>query len=224
MLSSSFKSQSLNPATLLALWILAILLAMYLSSRYGVSVALVAGIVANTCARAQFHQLLRRSRWLLLSVAIIFLCMTPGVPLFSIAGIQLPSADGLHAAIDQIGRLILALAMLALLLGQLDQNELIAGLRQLLSMLHLPGFDPDRAALRLCLTLRRIAQGSQVAVPQRWQSRFNIPAVYKETNESIVVQVYPFRTVDKVSIAIAVITCIAIVMLVQTLPSARFVP
>lgn len=219
MLSSVFKRHSLNPATLLTVWMLTILLAMNLASPAVVYMAGVAAIVASACVPLHFHRLLKRSRWLLFSVALIFLLMTPGVALVSIAGIPAPSADGLRAAIDQISRLVLSLAMLALLLGHMDLNELVAGLRQLLITLHLPGFDPDRAALRLSLTLRRLEQGSQRANPQRWKSRFDVEAGIENAPESISLRVYPFGTLDKIIIVMALITFIAIVVATQFQPS-----
>ncbi len=223
MLSSAFKRQSLNPATLLAVWILVILLAMNLASPAGVYAAGIAAIVANTYTPFHFHRLLKRSRWLLLSVALIFLFMTPGVALISTFGAFAPSFDGVHAAIDQIGRLVLALALLALLLGHMDLNELVAGLRQLLVMLHLPGFDPDRAALRLSLTLRRLEQGSQRTEPQRWQSRFDIDTGIQKSPESISLRLYPFGTLDKLVIAMALIAFITIVVVAQIQPSGELV-
>lgn len=219
MLSMVLKRQSLNPATLLAVWMLVLLLAMNLTLPYGVYAAVIAAIVASTCAPLHFHRLLKRSRWLLLSVALIFLVMTPGVALVSIAGVSAPSADGLRAAIDQIGRLVLALAMLALLLGQMDLNELVAGLRQLLIVLHLPGIDPDRAALRLSLTLHRLEQGSQRTEPQRWQSRFDLDTGIEKLPESISLRVYPFGVLDKLVIAITLIVFITVVVAAQFQPN-----
>ena len=219
MLSMVLKRQSLNPATLLAVWMLVLLLAMNLTLPYGVYAAVIAAIVANTYAPMHFHRLLKRSRWLLLSVALIFLVMTPGVALVSIAGVSAPSADGLRAAIDQIGRLVLALAMLALLLGQMDLNELVAGLRQLLIVLHLPGIDPDRAALRLSLTLHRLEQGSQRTEPQRWQSRFDLDTGIEKLPESISLRVYPFGVLDKLVIAITLIVFITVVVAAQFQPN-----
>lgn len=224
MLSGSFKRQPLSPATLLALWMLVVLLAMNFASPYGIYLSVIVAIVANTYAPSHFHRLLKRSRWLLLSVTLIFIFMTPGVALVSIAGVPAPSADGLRAAIDQFARLVLALAMLALLLSQMDLNELIAGLRQLLMVLHLPGFDHDRAALRLSLTLCRLEQGHQRTKPQYWQSRFEINADIGNAPRSISLRVYPFGTLDKLIIAIALISFVIIVVAGQTLPSGRFKP
>ena len=219
MLISSYKLQSLNPATLLAVWMLSILVALHLASPYGIYAAATAAIAANIFSPSQFHRLLRRSRWLLLSVALIFLFMTPGIALFSIAGVPVSSADGLRLAIDQISRLVLALALLALLLGHMDLNKLVTGLRQLLVMLRIPGFDPDRAALRLSLTLRRLEQGEQLTKSQHWQSRFDIDTGIEKAPESIALQVYPFGMIDRLVIAIALIAFIAIVVTTQIQPN-----
>lgn len=125
------------------------------SSREG-TLLLVAGaaftLVALTVAASDLGLLLRRSRWLLLTMLVLFGWLTPGTPL-AIPG---ASQEGLLLAGDNIARLLIALSTVALLLKALSPPELVAGMRSLLTPLALLGIPRDRFAVRLALTLHEV--------------------------------------------------------------------
>lgn len=110
-------------------------------------------LLALMAATADFRLLLRRSRWLLLTMLVMFGWLTPGTPLPGIPG---ATQEGLLLAADYIARLLIALATLALLLKALPPPELVAGLRSLLAPFALSGFSRDRIAVRLALTLQEV--------------------------------------------------------------------
>jgi energy-coupling factor transporter transmembrane protein EcfT len=126
------------------------------ASRDGVSLYLAcAGLVlaAMAAAPSDLHLLVRRSRWLLLTILLMFGWLTPGTPLAAIPGTTL---EGLLLAADYIARLLVALATLALLLRSLDPPQLVAGMRAMLAPIELLGFSRDRIAVRLALTLQEV--------------------------------------------------------------------
>ncbi len=126
------------------------------TSRDGISLYLACvglALVALIAATGDLRLLVRRSRWLLLTMLVMFGWLTPGTPLPGIPG---ASQEGLLLAADNIARLLIALATLALLLKALNPPELVAGLRSLLALLALPGFSRDRIAVRLALTLHEV--------------------------------------------------------------------
>ena len=84
---------------------------------------------------------------------VMFGWLTPGTPLPGIPG---ASQEGLLLAADNIARLLIALATLALLLKALNPSQLVAGMRALLAPLALLGFSRDRIAVRLALTLHEV--------------------------------------------------------------------
>jgi energy-coupling factor transport system permease protein len=116
----------------------------------GCSALTLAALIA---ARSDLRLLVRRSRWLLLTMLVMFGWLTPGTPLPGMPG---ASQEGLLLAADNIARLLIALASLALLLKALDAPKLVAGMRSLLAPLALLGFPRDRIAVRLALTLREV--------------------------------------------------------------------
>ncbi len=110
-------------------------------------------LAALIAASSDLHLLLRRTRWLLLTMLVMFGWFTPGTPLSGIPG---ASQEGLLLAADNIARLLIALAALAMLLKSLTPAELVAGMRSLLAPIAFLGIPRDRIAVRLALTLREV--------------------------------------------------------------------
>ncbi len=159
-----------HPASLILLW-LALLVAISVRSGAALMLACLAlGAFALVHAGAHLQRLLRRSRWLLLTLFIVFVWMTPGTPLPFMPG---ASAEGLHLAIEHIAHLLLALATLALILQALTPVELVAGMHSLLAPLCWLGVSRNRIAVRLMLTLEEAER--EVGQTRGVQGRFCIP-------------------------------------------------
>lgn len=142
-----------HPSSLILLGGSALLAA---ASRDGISLYLGCSgltLAALVAAPSDLHLLLRRSRWLLLTMLVMFGWFTPGTPLPGLPG---ASQEGLLLAADNIARLLIALAALAMLLKALDPPKLVAGMRSLLAPMAMLGFPRDRIAVRLALTLREV--------------------------------------------------------------------
>lgn len=101
----------------------------------------------------QFIQLLRRTRWIMLSLLLVYAYSTPGQPLLDAFGMYGPTREGLTDGVLQLTRLLAALAGLAILLDRLPRQQLICGLYTLLVPLQWLGLSRERPAVRLALTL-----------------------------------------------------------------------
>jgi len=89
-----------------------------------------AGLVllcAFVISRHKLIQLLRRTRWIMLSLLLIYAYSTPGQALSDMLGMFSPSREGLTDGVLQLSRLLAALAGLAILLDRLHRQQLIAG-------------------------------------------------------------------------------------------------
>jgi energy-coupling factor transport system permease protein len=142
-----------HPASLILLGLVALVTA---SSRDGAVLFLASlglGLAALVAASAHLRLLLRRSRWLMLTMVVMFGWFTPGTPLAPIAG---ASQEGLLLGAESLARLVIALSAVALLLNALSPAELVAGMRSLLAPLALLGISRDRIAVRLALTLEEV--------------------------------------------------------------------
>lgn len=153
-----------HPASLILLW-LALLIAVAIRSGLPLLlICLMLSLFALLKAVTHLRRLLRRSRWLLLTLFIVFAWMTPGTPLPFMPG---ASSEGLHLAIEHSARLLLALASLALILQALTPVQLVAGMHALLSSLRWVGISPDRMAVRLMLTLEEVESARDEATSLR---------------------------------------------------------
>ncbi len=107
-------------------------------------------------ARRRTLLLLRRARWLLLSIAVLFALATPGQRLPGMAGDLGLTQDGLLLAAEHVLRLILLLASLAVLHERLGTAGMMAGLYWLLAPLSLWRTMRERIVVRLMLVLDHV--------------------------------------------------------------------
>ncbi len=103
-------------------------------------------------------KILRRARWLLIFLLLIYAYTTPGEYLRGFQSDFLPTYEGITSGMLQITRLILVLAGLALLLVTTRREGIMAGTYLLLRPLRLLRFAPERFAARLWLTLHYVEQ------------------------------------------------------------------
>lgn len=103
---------------------------------------------------------LRRIRWLLLSILIIYAWMTPGPALF--AGLEasswLPTTTGLIQGGRRLLALVLIVAAVHWLLFVTSQHQLVSALYWLALPLRLLGISRQRFAVRVALILRRVLE------------------------------------------------------------------
>lgn len=148
----------LHPASLLLAWLSLALALQCLALPLLLALAAAVFPLALWLAGTRLRLLLRRARWLLLSVVVLFALATPGAALPGTAGTLGITAAGAELAAAHTLRLTLLLGLLAMLLERLGIPALIAGLYALLAPL---GASRRRSqmALRLLLVLEYVEQG-----------------------------------------------------------------
>lgn len=150
-------------------------------------------------------QLLRRTRWIMLSLLLVYAWSTPGQPILEAFGTFSPSREGLGDGVLQLARLLCALAGLAILLDRLHRQQLIAGLYTLSAPLQLIGVSRERFAVRLALTLH-YAEVAMVHGTRTWQdslrSLFEAPG---NTDKQLALALYRFTFRDGLLIGIALL-------------------
>lgn len=143
----------LHPAVQIVLWGMLAALAQHASGALLVALALIVQGAALALGAGQFLRLLRRTRWIMLALLLIYAYVTPGVGVWPQWGGWSPTREGLLEGGDQLLRLLSVLAGLALLLSMLQRERLMAGLYVLLQPLSWLGVSRERIAVRLALTL-----------------------------------------------------------------------
>ena len=102
---------------------------------------------------ARMWLLLRRTRWILISVLLIYAYSSPGEPLLPQLGVFSPVTDGIVDGMIQLAKLVGMLSILSVILNILTQSQFITGLYVILTPLSLLGISRERIAVRLALVL-----------------------------------------------------------------------
>jgi energy-coupling factor transport system permease protein len=144
-------------------------------------------------SRHKFIQLVRRTRWIMFSLWLIYAYSTPGKMLFDAT--FSPSLEGLIDGGLQLMRLLAALAGLAILLDRLHRQQLMAGLYSLLAPLQWLGLSRERLAVRLALTLHYAEVGMLRALS--WQDNLrSLFEPHEEVSRELELPVYRFAFAD----------------------------
>jgi energy-coupling factor transporter transmembrane protein EcfT len=125
-------------------------------------------IVVFLTSGHKFILLMRRTRWVLFSLLLVYACSTPGQALLDPLGIFSPTREGLADGVLQLVRLLAGLAGLAILLDCLHRQQLISGLYTLLAPLQWIGVSRERVSVRLALTLH-YAELAMLRQAYSWQ-------------------------------------------------------
>ncbi|HUW28364.1 MAG TPA: hypothetical protein VMV97_07130 [Sulfuriferula sp.] len=143
----------LHPATAIVLWLFFVVwLEFVRPPALGLAaLALLPWLQGATLT--QFFRYLRRTRWLLLSLLMIYAYTLPGEHVSSMLGSLSPSVQGLQHGVLRIARMTLLLAALSILMMRIPRTALLLGIYRILHPLQWLGVDVERIAVRLWLTL-----------------------------------------------------------------------
>lgn len=157
-----------HPATRILMWVLlAISLSWFdVPALLCVSAAFVVGLMAF--GGGVFFRLLRRARFLLVSMIVIYALSYPGHLMLPGLGALSPTQEGLHMGLLQAWKLLLLLAGLGLLHVRCDRECLLTGLLGFLWPLRHLGVNAGRAASRMALTLE-YAEDAARWTRQEWK-------------------------------------------------------
>lgn len=157
---------SLRILSLIVLAIMLQFLEQYALAAIAIGVLLTASIFYTKLLR----KMLKRSRWLLLTLMLIFSFTTPGeyLPWWTMQ--IAPTYEGLESGLLQSIRLIVMLAGLAILLGSTQREQLMAGIFQLLMPLRCLGIGSERFTARLWLTMHYVEEDSPKKSGSLWEA------------------------------------------------------
>lgn len=146
-------------------------------------IALCAGLclMAVWSNKRNFLRVVRRMRWLFISLLIIYAFTTPGEYIPELLAYASPTYEGCVLGLLQITKLLIALASLSLLFASSSKQDLIAGLYMLLTPLKLFGLNVEHFSARLMLTLDYV---EEFAVDTNHKMTFNrLDAIHMTVNE-----------------------------------------
>jgi len=159
----------LHPASLIMIWLAFALCLPWLRAADLAVMAVIFFIPSLIRRSPEFLKLLRRTRWLMISLILVYAFATPGASVLPFLGAYGPSREGLLSGGLQALRLVTLLAGLAMLLAAIPRNRILAGLYFLLRPLARVGVDVDRVAARIWLTLH-YAEQAKTARSDEWRT------------------------------------------------------
>lgn len=117
---------------------------------------LVVLIAAVRLAYARTIQLLRRVRFLMVVLVVLFAFFTPGEVLIPLIGKASPTLEGGMLALNHGVRLVVVVMLVAVLLERTSENMLVSGLVALVRPFAWCGLSVERFAVRLLLVFRYV--------------------------------------------------------------------
>lgn len=179
---------AVHPATRLVSWLLLLVAVQSLSGLFLAGSFLVTPLLGVKALR-RGGQLIWRTRWLLLSLLVIFPWGIAGQPLWNGAGA--PTQEGVQEALTHLGRLLLVLMVVAAFLEAMPLPDLLAATHSLLKPLRGLGLDPERGVVRLMLVLHYV---ETLPRPRDWRTLLDAPS--SMSNEQVEVSHQPLRCSD----------------------------
>jgi energy-coupling factor transport system permease protein len=143
-----------HPVTQIVMWICLAIIVQTLQPAVLPEFTAVLMLIAFKMHTRRFFALMRRSRWILLSLLLVYAFATPGEALWSFPYGPSPTREGLLDGLIQLGRLVCVLAGLSILLTLLTREQMISGLYSLAFPARYLGLSRERIAVRLALTLQ----------------------------------------------------------------------
>ena len=189
----------LHPASLILIWLA---FAFSIPWLRPVELVVITGLFSLLLIwrhTSQYFKLIRRSRWLLISIMLVYAFATPGVAEIPALGAYSPSREGLLAGGLQVLRLITLLASLTLMLASVLRDRILAGLYVLSLPFRFLGVNVDRFAARTWLTLNYVEKAEQTEIKRfgQWRERLQMALNYTEDeSRNIKLEVEYFSRAD----------------------------
>ena len=203
----------LHPATKILLWIvLAFITQLLQTASLLVLSALLLLLVVSTQGH-DFLGLIRRTRWLLISLFFIYGFATPGEVIYPALGIFSPSIQGVQSGALQAWRLIVLLAGLATLFATTTRDGLLSGVYLMLRPLNMIGINPDRITLRIGLTLHYAEQVSQLKLGKEWKNLSRGVERLPTMGGEMSLEITPFRWYDLLSVLLIGLVMVGLLLL-----------
>lgn len=199
-----------HPAVQILIWVSVALLAQHLSAESLLILSLVLFSLALSLCAGALLSLVRRTRWILISLLLIYAYTTPGVALFPALGVTSPTHEGLLDGLQQLARLLSVLSGLAILLALLSPAQLISGIYALVYPLCWFGLSRERIAVRLALTLR-YAEPAMRDTASNWRATiYDAMQPFAKGTTHIELQRHALGVVDALLLAFSVALLIGV--------------
>ena len=203
----------MHPFVKILLFVFTLLLMSNLSNACILLICLMLFSYAAWLARGSFIRVVKRMKWLFISIFIIYAFGTPGEYIQQIPASVAPTVEGCILGVVQIAKLLIALATLSILFATSSKEQLMIGLHLLLSPLNLLGLNTNKFTARLLLTLDYV---EELAAKEKFKFRFDqLDNMLSTTelahkNRIIVLESIPFKWNDILVVMVLIFNTITL--------------
>lgn len=197
----------MHAGLLIFLWLVGVATLQVLEVDWLLGAVSLCAVGALVYARERCVRLLRRIRFLLLAIVVLFAGFTPGEALLADWPNLSPSREGVWLAIEHAGRVLAVVLCVAMLMEHLPARRLVGGLYALLKPFEALGFPAARVAVRMLLVLEHVDARESVS----WQSWLDDPA--DDVHDPIRIVREPLRLPDYVVLGLVMVGFTVVVSL-----------
>lgn len=155
-----------HPGLLLFTWLCIVSGLQFLDFSALMTAVALFGVLAFLSAPQRTRRLVKRIRFILIAIIVLFAGFTPGEAVFIDWPTLSPSREGVVLALEHAGRVLGVLFGVAMLLEWLSPPGLVAALYALLRPFERVGFPAAKVAVRTLLVLKLV----EAEKPPRWQT------------------------------------------------------
>ncbi len=165
-------SSRIHPATRLLIWVATLIAVQFIDG----AMFAVAFSIVPLCGRhvaVRGWRLIWRTRWLLVSLFVVFSWGVPGKALWA-DGVFAPTYEGIREGGRHLGRMLLVLITVSAFLEFTPLADMLSATRALLRPFKWVGVSADRGVVRLMLVLRYV---ETLPRPRDWKILLSMPDV-----------------------------------------------
>lgn len=156
----------MHSGLLIVLWLIGVAALQVLGYEALLLAVGICAVAAFSYAPRRSWRLLKRVRFILIAIAVLFGGFTPGEAVFAGWPRVSPSREGIELAIEHGGRVLAVVFCVAMLMEHLPPARLVGAIHGLLRPFERLGFPADRVAVRILLVLRLV----DADVPHSWKA------------------------------------------------------
>lgn len=195
----------MHSGLLVFLWLVGVAILQFLPFIWLIAALLTSGVAAFIVSRARCTRLVKRIRFILLAIVILFAGFTPGEAVFIDWPVVSPSREGVLLAIEHAGRVLVVVFWVSMLMEALPAQRLVSALYALLRPFEALGLPADRVAVRTLLVLRFVESER----PRSWDHWLSDDR--SDLHEPIEIRREAFRNLDIAAMALLLLAITAAV-------------
>ncbi len=194
----------MHSGLLILLWLTGVATLQWLDPEWLVLAVGACGVAAFAHAPTRCWRLLKRIRFILIAIVVLFAGFTPGEAVVVDWPRLSPSREGIALALEHVGRVLAVVFCVAMLLEYLPPARLVGAIHSLLRPFERVGFPAARVAVRTLLVLRLV----DAELPRKWDHWLTDEA--NDLHEPIRIEREPFRMTDGLIAVMAVVLAVAV--------------